>query len=451
MVSTLSDLQTALAAGRTTSGALAEEALARASNPSGEGSRVFTRLYPEAARASAAASDSLRRVGLGRSPLDGVPVSIKDLFDVAGEVTMAGSIAREGEPVAEDDATVVKRLRSAGAVIIGKTNMTEFAYSGLGLNPHHDIPRNPWDRATGRISGGSSSGAAVSVSDGMAAVGIGSDTGGSIRIPAALCGLTGFKPTAARVPLTGALPLSPSLDSIGAIAPSVACCAMVDAILSGEDRPLPEPANLHGLRFAVPTTLALDGLDGDVAGAFAIALSRVSDAGAQVVEIAVPEFGELARINAQGGFTASEGWAWHRGLIERAGDRYDPRVLSRILRGRDMSAADYIDLVAARRAWIAGVERRIRDYDALLLPTVPVVAPPIAELDASDDAYFAANGLILRNPTLINFLNGCALSVPCHAAGQAPVGLMIAGKAGLDRRILAIGLAVEQLRARSEV
>jgi aspartyl-tRNA(Asn)/glutamyl-tRNA(Gln) amidotransferase subunit A len=449
MFSTVNEQQSALAEGRTTSVSLTEEALARASDPSGEGARVFTRLYPDAARAAAQASDTLRKAGLVRSSIDGLTVSIKDLFDVAGEVTMAGSVARAGEPSAVEDATVVKRLRRAGAVIVGRTNMTEFAYSGLGLNPHYGVPRNPWDRATGRIPGGSSSGAAVSVSDGMAVAGIGSDTGGSVRIPAAFCGLTGFKPTAARVPLTGVLPLSPSLDSIGAIAASVGCCAALDAILAADERLLPQPADLGRLRFAVPTTLALEGMDRDVAQAFEATLTSLSAAGAQVEEIAVPEFASLATINAKGGFAASEAWAWHRDLIERAGESYDPRVVSRILRGKDMSAADYLDLLAARKAWVAGVEARIAGYDALLLPTVPVIAPPIADLAASDDVYFAANGLILRNPTLINFLDGCALSVPCHAPGGAPVGMMIAGAAGDDRRILAIGMAVEDLRARS--
>ncbi|WP_414472162.1 amidase [Microvirga sp. M2] len=449
MTSTVNEQQQALAEGRTTSLALTEEALRRAADPAGEGARVFTKLYPDAARAAAQASDLLRKAGLVRSPIDGLTVSIKDLFDVAGEVTMAGSVARAGEPAAAEDAVVVRRLRTAGAVIVGRTNMTEFAYSGLGLNPHYDVPRNPWDRRTGRIPGGSSSGAAVSVTDGMAVAGIGSDTGGSVRIPAAFCGLVGFKPTAARVPLTGALPLSFSLDSIGAIAPSVACCAVLDAIMAADEEPLPRPADLGKLRFAVPTTLVLEGMDKDVARAFEQALASLSSSGARIDEIAVPEFTELAAINAKGGFTAAEAWTWHRDLIERAGDRYDPRVVSRIRRGKDISAADYLDLLAARKAWRASVEARIQGYDALLLPTVPVVAPAIADLAASDEVYYATNGLILRNPTMINFLDGAALSVPCHAPGEAPVGLMIAGPAGADRRILSIGMAVEAVRSQA--
>ncbi|CAB3688329.1 amidase [Achromobacter piechaudii] len=447
MVSTLNDLTLALSEGRTSSVALTELALARAQDAAGEGARVFTKLYAESALAQARASDTLRAAGIVRSAVEGLPISIKDLFDIEGETTMAGSVAREGEPAADENAEVVQRLIAAGAVIIGRTNMTEFAYSGLGINPHYGTPLNPYDRATGRIPGGSSSGAAVSVADGMAVAGIGSDTGGSVRIPAALCGLTGFKPSAWRVSMTGVLPLSANLDSIGPIAASVRCCAELDAILSGDGGPVPEAMSLRGLRLAVPTTLALDAMDKHVADTFAATVAKLKDAGALVDEIAIPEFAELGSINSKGGFTAAEAWAWHRDLIARAGKRYDPRVVSRIMRGQDMSAADYLDLLDAREAWVAAVDHRIAGYDALVMPTTPIVAPAVADLVASDEAYYAANGLILRNPTLINFLDGCALSLPCQAAGTAPVGLMISGSNGADRRILAVGLAVEALLA----
>ncbi|EFF75049.1 amidase [Achromobacter piechaudii] len=447
MVSTLNDLTLALREGRTSSVALTELALARAQDAAGEGARVFTKLYAESALAQARASDTLRAAGIVRSAVEGLPISIKDLFDIEGETTMAGSVAREGEPAAEENAEVVQRLIAAGAVIIGRTNMTEFAYSGLGINPHYGTPLNPYDRATGRIPGGSSSGAAVSVADGMAVAGIGSDTGGSVRIPAALCGLTGFKPSAWRVSMTGVLPLSANLDSIGPIAASVRCCAELDAILSGDGGPVPEAMSLRGLRLAVPTTLALDAMDKHVADTFAATVAKLKDAGALVDEIAIPEFAELGSINSKGGFTAAEAWAWHRDLIARAGKRYDPRVVSRIMRGQDMSAADYLDLLDAREAWVAAVDHRIAGYDALIMPTTPIVAPAVADLVASDEAYYAANGLILRNPTLINFLDGCALSLPCQAAGTAPVGLMISGSNGADRRILAVGLGVEALLA----
>lgn len=440
---TIAQQATVLREGRSSSASLVEAALERIRAPQGEGPRTFTRVYDAAARAAARASDELRSAGLGRSAIDGLPISIKDLFDVAGETTMAGSVARQGEPAAPADAAVVKRLRGAGAVIVGRTNMTEFAFSGLGINPHYGTPRNAWDRATGRIPGGSSSGAAVSVTDGMAVAAIGSDTGGSVRIPAAFCGLAGFKPTARRVSTQGALPLSISLDSIGPIAPTVACCAQIDAILAGEEREAPKPATLRGLRLAVARTLALDDLDAHVAASFQAALGRLSAAGALIQEIAVPAFGRVAAINAKGGLAGAESWWWHKDLIGRAAGRYDPRVGLRILRGKEMSAADYLDVLQARAAWIAEVQAAIGGFDALLMPTVPVVAPAIAEVAATDDAYFRANGLILRNPTLINFLDGCALSIPCHERGTAPVGLMVAGAAMSDARILSIGLAAE--------
>ncbi|HEV7326707.1 MAG TPA: amidase [Bosea sp. (in: a-proteobacteria)] len=442
MSQTLIELQDALESGRTSSVALTEEALGRAQASDGEGARVFTRLHAERALKAARASDALRQAGFARSALEGLPISIKDLFDVAGDVTMAGSVALDDAQPAKANAPVVERLVAAGAIIVGRTNMTEFAFSGLGLNPHYGTPLNPFDRAAKRIPGGSSSGAAVSVSDGMAAAAIGTDTGGSVRIPAALCGLTGFKPTARRVHRHGAVPLSTSLDSIGPIARSVACCAMLDAILSGTGENLLGEASLAGLRLAVPKTAALDGMDAAVAASFEAALGTLSRAGAQISEIAVPEFAQLGAINAKGGLAAAEAWHWHRELIQRASDRYDPRVRVRILRGREISAADYIDVLAARTAWIDAVEARVASFDALVMPTVPIVAPRIDEL-ADDAAFGATNLLILRNPTFINFLDGCAVSLPCHRPGEPPVGLMLAGAAGRDRAILSIGQAVE--------
>ncbi|MBK4737132.1 amidase [Noviherbaspirillum pedocola] len=442
MIPSLPELQSELAAGKTSSAQLTEAALTHIADPAGEGARVYTRVYADTARVEAQASDLLRGAGLARSAIDGLPISIKDLFDIAGETTLAGSVALQKAPAATADAAIVRRLRAAGAVIIGRTNMTEFAFSGLGLNPHYGTPKNPWDRATGRIPGGSSSGAAVSVTDGMAAAAIGTDTGGSVRIPAAFCGLTGFKPTARRISTQGALPLSTTLDSIGPIAPTVACCALIDAILSGEEAPLPTPARLRGLRLAVPQTVTLDGMDAAVSRAFDAALARLSAGGAMVESIALPEFSELAGLHAGGGFSPVEAWAWHKELVERAGERYDPRVLSRMRRGERMSAAELIALMAARRRWIAAVEARIAGFDAMLLPTVPIVAPTLAELE-DDEHYFRTNALVLRNPSIINFLDGCALSLPCQARGEAPVGLTLAAPGGRDRAVLAMGMALE--------
>ena len=443
---TLARWQAELAAGRSSSRELTEQALAAATG-GGEAASTFIAVHAETARASADAIDRLRAAGVPLPPLAGLPITIKDLFDEAGQVTRAGSRVLESAAPAVADSTVVRRLRAAGAVIVGRTNMTEFAFSGLGLNPHYGTPRNPWDRATGRIPGGSSSGAAVSVSDGMAAAAIGTDTGGSVRIPSALCGLTGFKPTARRVPMDGVLPLSPSLDSVGPLARSVACCALLDAVLAGEPVQVLRPAALAGARLALPRTLVREGMDASVAAAFDAACGALSAAGAAIVEIDIPEFNELGHINRLGGFTAAEAWAWHARLVEERGEGYDPRVVSRIRRGAAMPAAAYIELLAERRRWIAAVQERLAQAHAetLVLPTVPVVAPQITELRDSDEAYTATNLLILRNPTLINFLDGCALSLPCHRAGEAPVGLMLAAPAGHDAPLLALGAAAESV------
>jgi len=445
MIPSLQQHSEDLRTGRSSSLELTERALDLAAAADGEGARVFTRLYADGARAAASASDTLRAAGLTRSPVDGLPVSIKDLFDVAGETTLAGSVALRGYPAATGNAVVVQRLIAAGAVIVGRTNMTEFAYSGLGINPHYGTPRNPWQRDVdgGRIPGGSSSGAAISVTDGMAVAGVGSDTGGSIRIPAALCGLTGFKPTARRVPMQGVLPLSEYLDSIGAMAPTVMCCAKMDAVLAGESFVAPVAHSLRGLRLLMPTNVVLDGIDEQVAAALQTALSRLSAAGAVIVESKIDAFSELASINAKGGFTAAEAWTWHRKLIAEREAAYDQRVVSRIKRGKDMGAADLLDVIHSRRRWIAAVERQLTGFDAMIMPTVPIVAPKIADLQASDDAYYAANGLILRNPTMINFLDGCAISLPCHGQGNAPVGLSLAAAGGNDHRLLSIALAAE--------
>lgn len=437
-----------LAARKTTSLALVEDALMRIAVPSGEGARVFVRTHHESALAEAKASDALRAHAIVPSPLAGIPVSVKDLFDVAGDITRAGSRALADAAPAKVDATVVRRLRQAGAIIVGRTNMVEFAFSGLGLNPHYGTPKNPWDRATGRIPGGSSSGAAVSVADGMAAMGLATDTGGSVRIPAALCGLTGFKPTARRIPRDGTFPLSTTLDSIGPIAASVACCALVDSILAGDAPQVPPALPLKGLRLGAVQDYVLEGLDKGVAEAFGRALARLSKAGASVTELRFESLLRLPQINQKGGLVVAEAYAVHRELIARRKADYDPRVAWRALRGASMSAADYIDVLAERTAMIAESARLAAPYDALLMPTVVMVAPPIAPLETDDQLYGETNLVMLRNPSVVNFLDGCALSIPCHQPGEGPVGLMVVGQSGEDRRLLAVGLALESaLRA----
>jgi len=443
----IATLAARLARGETTSRALVEDALARIDDPAGEGKRVMLKVHRESALAAADAGDALRAQGYVPSPLAGLPVSIKDLYDIAGDVTTAAAPVMRKQPPATADATAVARLRQAGAIVIGRTNMTEFAYSGLGLNPHYDTPRNPWDRATGRIPGGSTSGGAVSVSDGMAAFALGSDTGGSIRIPSALCGLTGFKPTTRRVPMDGAFPLSTTLDSAGPLAPSVACCAVIDAVLAAEPPLAPQPLPLAGLRLAVPQTLVLERLDDTVTADFQRALETLSAAGARVTDIPFAELAEVPRLNANGGIYA-EAYAVHRHRLSTDADAYDPRVAARILRVKDLSAADYYDVLRAREALIREANAATAPYDAVILPTTAIVAPPIAAFDGEESFYGSTNLLMLRNTFCFNFLDRCALTIPMHRPGAAPTGLMVVGETMGDRRLLSVGLAVEAALAR---
>ena len=445
---TIEDHAQALAEGRTTSRAIVEACLARIADPSGEGARSFVKVHAGPARAMADAMDALRGAGRAPSRYAGIPVSLKDLLDVAGEPTPAGSRVLADAPPAAAHAPVVARLLAAGFVPIGRTNMVEFAFSGLGLNPHHGTPRAPWERGAadvprdGRIPGGSSSGAAVSVADGMAIGALGTDTGGSCRVPAAFCGVTGYKPTARTVPIAGVLPLSPSLDSVGPLAPSVDCCAVLHAVLAGEAPVAPPPAAVAGLRLAVPENVMEGEIAPEVAAAFARALSALSAGGARIVHVRFPEFDEIPAANAKGGFTAAEAYAWHRTLLAAKADGYDPRILARIRRGERMSAADYLDVAAARTRLIASFDARTAGFDAVVLPTVPILPARIDALDDERD-YNRVNMQCLRHTVPGNFLDRCAISLPCHRAGEPPVGFMLMGETGGDARLFAVAAAVE--------
>lgn len=438
---TITTLRQRIERGETTHEALIEQVLDGAALPAAQ--HVFTCLYADAARAAARHADAARKAGVELGALAGLPVSIKDLYDIAGETTMAGSVACAGEPPAAHDAVAVARLRAHGAAIVGKTNMTEFAFSGVGINPHLGTPRNPADPATPRIPGGSSSGAAVSVALGLSVAALGSDTGGSIRIPAALCGLVGFKSTQSRVPRRGAFELARSLDTVCAMARSVEDCLVVDAAMA-DARLIVRRRPLQGMRFAVPRTLMFDGVESAVALAFDRAVQALSTAGAQVVEITLAELAEIGTVNAPGGFSPVEAAAVHRERFVSRREAFDPRVAARIALGTEVSAADYIAMQDRRGDWIARVERALEGFDALLCPTVPIVAPPIAAL-AEDTAFFKVNGLLLRNTFAINLLDGCAFSLPCHAPGELPVGLMLASVRGDDARLAGVALAVESV------
>ncbi len=433
-------------AGTLSSAALVEECLARIADPEGEGARAFRAVHAAAARAMAEAIDRLRRAGRAPGPFAGIPVSLKDLFDIAGEPTPAGSRVLAGAPPAARNAPVVARLIAAGMIPIGRTNMTEFAFSGLGINPHFGTPRSPWDREAdgrgGRIPGGSSSGAAVSVAEGMALEALGTDTGGSCRIPAAFCGVAGFKPTARRVPITGVLPLAPSLDSVGPLAPDLATAAIVDAIIAGEEPCLPVPASLGGLRLAIPAPFALEGMDETVAAAFAAASARLSAAGVRIEERPFAPLARLPRLSELGGIAAAEAYAWHRGLLAERGADYDPRVRRRMEQGARQGAADYIALLEERARLIGDMNAASAGIDALLMPTVVIVPPRLAELEEEAE-YNRINLLVLRNTMLVNLLDRCAVSLPLSRAGEPPVGLMVVGETMADARLFAIAAAVE--------
>jgi aspartyl-tRNA(Asn)/glutamyl-tRNA(Gln) amidotransferase subunit A len=436
---TIQQLAADLAAGRTTSRKLTEEALARIEDAKGEGKRAFIKVWRTQALAAAEASDALRKAGITASLLAGIPVSIKNLCNVAGETTLAGSKALGDAPPAESDAPVVARLRAAGAVIVGSTNMSEFAFSGVGFNPHYGTPGNPADRT--RVPGGSSSGAAVSVADRMAVAALGTDTGGSVRIPAAVCGIVGFKPTARRVPIDGVVPLSTSLDSIGPLANSVECCAIVDAVFAAEPIAVPEPMPLTGLRLAVPKHYVMDDLDPVVAKAFERALKALAGKGVRIEHIDVPQLDELPAINAKGGFAAAEAYAWHKELIARRGRDYDPLVAPRIRRGAEMTAADYIELLIKRADLQKRVAAVTSNYDAIVMPTCAITAPTLDEV-STPEGFTKKNMLLLRNTSVGNFLDHCGISLPCHASGELPVGFMLMGEAMADKRVLAMARSV---------
>ena len=443
---TISQLELALDEGHLTSLELTHTFLTRIAEEGGEGARAFIQVNRDQALLQATAMDRARASGTKFSPLMGIPVSVKDLFDVEGQTTRAGSTVFAGAAPASQDAQAIERLRKAGAVLIGRTNMTEFAYSGLGLNPHYGTPANPYDRVHRRIPGGSTSGGAVSVTDGMAAATIGTDTGGSVRIPAALCGIAGFKPTAHRVPLKGTFPLSSSLDSIGPMAPSLECCATIDGILAGQpDRKL-NPFSLAQCTLFLPTNFFLDGLDAEVASSFENAISRLSEAGVRIVERKLVALERLPALFEKGGLAAAESYAHHRRLFDRTRHLYDPRVAVRIEAGATLSAADYIDLCEKRKRFIQALAKELQGYQGILSPTTPIIAPLISDL-ADDAHYFATNLLMLRNTSVVNQFDGCAFSIPCHKNGAPPTGLMISALTDQDETLLSIGIALEKLLA----
>ena len=443
MTSDLAGTRARIASGTTT----AEQQLAAcvAAAQTVANRHTYTSLDPAAALAVASGVDAVHAAGGPLPPLAGLAVSVKDLFDMQGFTTTAGSRVLASRQPAVRDCLAVARLRQAGAAILGRTNMSEFAFSGVGINPHHGTPANPATALldpTPRIPGGSTSGGAVSVATGASWAALGSDTGGSIRIPAALQGLVGFKSTARLTPTEGAIPLSTTLDTVCAIARSVRDAVLVHEVLA--HRTVPDRTRpMRSWRLAVPSTMMLQGLDATVAAAFGRAVESLRRAGAVIDDIPMAELGDVAHINAGGGFAPVEAWAWHRALLRENEPLYDPRVAQRIRRGAQMSGADYLDLLRARGSWIKRMSETMQGFDAMLSPTVPCVAPPLAPLLTSDDAFFSTNGLLLRNPSIVNLLDGCALSLPCHVEGEMPVGMMVWSGPMCDDTVLAASLAIE--------
>lgn len=433
--------------GRTTARKLVEHCLDRIADAAGEGARTFLTVHAETARATADFLDGLRKSGRQPSRWAGIPMSVKDLFDEAGEVTRAGSVILAEAPPANVDAPAVRRLKALGFISVGRTNMTEFAYSGVGLNAHYGEPCSVWDRASRRIPGGSSSGAAVSVADGMAALALGTDTGGSCRIPAAFSGIVGYKSSVGRIPTAGVFPLSPTFDSVGPLGLSVGCCAVADAIMAGAALAggrdgIVAPRDPTTLRLGILRSVVLDDLDPEVAAAFEDALARLGKAGVSFIDVALPELAELPKLNATGGIVQAEAYAVHRDMIARAAARYDQRVLKRILTGSTITAAQLIATQRRRADIIAAANRAQAGCDGLVLPTTANLPPPIAALEAYDD-YVAINLRCLRNTFIGNFLDVCAISLPIHGPGEPPVGLMLMAPHGHDRQLFSAAGAVE--------
>jgi aspartyl-tRNA(Asn)/glutamyl-tRNA(Gln) amidotransferase subunit A len=420
-----------------------EQALARIADPNGEGKRACLTVYTETARAAADAADARARNGISLGPLDGKIVSIKDLFDVVGEATRAGSTILANAPPAAADAPVVRRLRAAGAVIVAKTNMPEFAGSIFGYNPHYGTPGNPADRA--RDPGGSSSGAAVAVADGMCEVGIGSDTGGSTRAPAAFCGTVGYKPSKYRVPTEGVFPLSYTMDSIGPLAKTVADCAAADAVMAGEEPWSLSPASLLDLRLVIPQGNPLADLDATVTARFSEATAALRRAGARLSEENIPLVDGVRNDSRDVKIFTMESYAIHRqNLLARPAD-FDPYYRTLIEGGGKFTAADYIETMRERAALVRSTDERLRDFDALVLPTVAIVAPTIAELSSGFEAFLAKTVLAVRNTAIANLHDLCAISIPLPREGGLPVGLMLVARNGEDRKLFRMAAAIEKL------
>ncbi|WP_126541705.1 amidase [Oharaeibacter diazotrophicus] len=406
---------------------------------------IFTRVT--AGRAMVEAREASRRIRAGRArgPLDGVPVAWKDLFAVEGLATTAGSRILADDPPATADAAVVARLQAAGMVAVGRVNMTEFAFSGLGLNPHYGTPANPHSTDEPRIPGGSSSGSAVAVAAGLVPVAIGTDTGGSVRIPAHFNGVVGYKATRGRYPMAGVHPLSTSLDSLGCFTRTVEDAVLVDAAMNGLVASPIRRGAVAGARLVVPETVMFDGAEPEVVAAVEAAVKRLEAAGAVVTRRPLPVLAEVLSLYAEhGALVTAEAYAVLRRHLDGPGAAgMDRRVVARSRLGANIATTDYIALLAARAGMVETLAREL-DGAFLIHPTVPHVAPPIAALEADDDLFVAVNGRTLRNTLIGNYLDTAGVSLPCGTgAAGLPVGLLVSAPGGADEALLSFCLAAE--------
>ena len=404
----------------------------------------FVLVTRERALKEAAASRKRHREGRPAGPLDGVPVAWKDLVDMAGERTTAGSALFAKSPPKEKDAPIVANLSAAGLAALGKTNLSEFAFSALGLNPHFGTPRNPRDAATPRIAGGSSSGSAVAVAAGLAPCAIGSDTGGSIRAPASFCGIVGFKTSEGRIDKRGVFPLSRTLDTIGPLARTVEDCVLIDMALRGQSGAPVRPLDLNGVEFVVPDKSGIDDLDAAVAANLEAAMKRLAAAGAKVMSRPAPLIGAMRALTAQhGSLVAIEAYAEHRAILESAdAQRMDRRVVRRAMGGR-VSGHDVIKLQRGREDLIAALGDELKGA-LLVLPTTPMTAPPIDALERDDELFRATNLRAIHYTFLGNLFRMCGLALPSGTdAAGLPTGVQFLAPGGDDDRLLSIGLSVE--------
>lgn len=413
---------------------------------SNEDQTIFTLLTKDRAMSEATKASARLRSGQSLGLLDGIVTAHKDLFDIAGYPTTSGSKLLLSSALKPDDSAVVQNLKQAGVVTVGRTNMSEFAFSGLGINPHYGTPKNPNDRAKARLPGGSSSGAGVAVASGLLPFAMGTDTGGSIRIPAAFNGIIGYKATRGRYDMTGVFPLAESLDSLGPLCRTVEDAIFIDAAMRGVSKPNVDIASLVGQRFVIPETIMFDDIETEVADAFEAAVGPLVDAGAIVRRAPFPSFKSIFDLIAShGALVTAEAFALHqKRLSSDASSQIDHRVVQRIRLGEKMTLPDYLFVQKCRQLMIREMETLVGRDELLLSPTLPHVAPEIAPLLADDAAFFAMNGKTLRNTQIGNFLDWCAVSIPCgYGAHNLPVGLSIAALPGRDEQLLSVAHAAE--------